>query len=88
MIHTTFAPENNAIRETRTPVRLPDRRPCRALPRLGPEVLILGRLRGHSMPAVLTVDPRSGVPIYLQIIEQIKRSIALGVLQAASSSRP
>jgi len=33
------------------------------------------------MPAVLTVDPRSGVPIYLQIIEQVKRSIALGVLQ-------
>jgi len=33
------------------------------------------------MPAVLTVDPRSGVPIYLQIVEQIKRSIALGVLQ-------
>jgi GntR family transcriptional regulator len=34
------------------------------------------------MPAVLTVDPRSGVPIYLQIIEQVKRSIALGVLQS------
>jgi GntR family transcriptional regulator len=34
------------------------------------------------MPAVLTVDPRSGVPIYLQIIEQIKRSIALRILQA------
>jgi GntR family transcriptional regulator len=34
------------------------------------------------MPAVLTVDARSGVPIYLQIIEQIKRSVALGVLQA------
>jgi GntR family transcriptional regulator len=33
------------------------------------------------MPAVLTVDPRSGVPIYLQIIEQIKRSVALGILQ-------
>ncbi|MBV8531785.1 MAG: GntR family transcriptional regulator [Candidatus Eremiobacteraeota bacterium] len=33
------------------------------------------------MPAVLTVDPRSGVPIYLQIIEQIKRSVVLGVLQ-------
>jgi GntR family transcriptional regulator len=32
------------------------------------------------MPAVLTVDPRSGVPIYLQIVEQIKRSVALGVL--------
>ncbi len=34
------------------------------------------------MPAVLTVDPRSGVPIYLQIIEQIKRSVALGILQS------
>jgi GntR family transcriptional regulator len=34
------------------------------------------------MPAVLTVDARSGVPIYLQIIEQIKRSVALGVLQS------
>jgi GntR family transcriptional regulator len=33
------------------------------------------------MPAVLTVDPRSGVPIYLQITEQIKRSVALGILQ-------
>jgi GntR family transcriptional regulator len=34
------------------------------------------------MPAVLTVDPRSGVPIYLQIVEQVKRSVALGVLQS------
>lgn len=34
------------------------------------------------MPAVLTVDPGSGVPIYLQIIAQIKRSVALGVLAA------
>src|SRR5271155_3773523 len=34
------------------------------------------------MPAVLTVDTRSGLPIYLQIIEQIKRSVALGILQA------
>src|SRR5579864_8577873 len=33
------------------------------------------------MPAALTVDPRSGVPIYLQIIEQVKRSVAVGVLQ-------
>jgi GntR family transcriptional regulator len=32
------------------------------------------------MPAVLTVDPRSGVPIYLQIIEQVKRSVVLGAL--------
>jgi GntR family transcriptional regulator len=34
------------------------------------------------MPVVLTVDPRSGVPIYLQVIEQIKRSVAIGVLGA------
>lgn len=33
------------------------------------------------MPAVFTVDPRSGVPIYLQLIEQVKRSVALGVLR-------
>ncbi len=32
------------------------------------------------MPAVLTIDTRSGVPIYLQIIEQVKRSVAIGVL--------
>ena len=32
------------------------------------------------MPAIFTVDPRSGVPLYLQLIEQIKRSVALGVL--------
>lgn len=32
------------------------------------------------MPIVMTIDPRSGVPIYLQLIEQIKRSVALGVL--------
>jgi GntR family transcriptional regulator len=32
------------------------------------------------MPAVFTVDPRSGVPIYLQLIEQVKRSVALGVM--------
>ena len=32
------------------------------------------------MPAIFTVDPRSGVPIYLQIVEQVKRSVALGVV--------
>ena len=32
------------------------------------------------MPAVFTVDPRSGVPIYLQLIEQVKRSVALGIM--------
>lgn len=34
------------------------------------------------MPVVLTVDPRSGVPIYLQVIEQVKRSVAIGILGA------
>ncbi len=32
------------------------------------------------MPAVVTVDPRSGVPIYQQVIDQVKRSVALGTL--------
>jgi GntR family transcriptional regulator len=32
------------------------------------------------LPAIFTVDPRSGVPLYLQLIEQIKRSVALGTL--------
>jgi GntR family transcriptional regulator len=32
------------------------------------------------MPITISVDPRSGVPIYLQVTEQIKRSVALGIL--------
>ena len=32
------------------------------------------------MPAIFTVDPHTGVPIYLQLVEQVKRSVALGVL--------
>jgi GntR family transcriptional regulator len=32
--------------------------------------------------AVFTVDPRSGVPLYLQLIEQVKRAVALGTLAA------
>jgi GntR family transcriptional regulator len=32
------------------------------------------------MPTLFTVDPRSGVPLYLQLIEQVKRAVALGVL--------
>lgn len=32
------------------------------------------------MPSSYTIDPHSGVPIYLQLIEQVKRSVALGVL--------
>jgi GntR family transcriptional regulator len=34
------------------------------------------------MPAVFTVDPRSGVPLYLQLIDQVKRAVALGTLGA------
>jgi GntR family transcriptional regulator len=32
------------------------------------------------LPAIFTVDPRSGVPLYLQLIEQVKRAIAVGAL--------
>jgi GntR family transcriptional regulator len=34
------------------------------------------------LPAIISVDPRSGVPIYLQLIEQVKRAVALGTLEA------
>jgi hypothetical protein len=37
MIHTTLVPENTSIRETRTPVRLPDRRPSELFPGWGPK---------------------------------------------------
>jgi GntR family transcriptional regulator len=33
------------------------------------------------LPTIFTVDPRSGVPLYLQLIEQIKRAVALGTLK-------
>jgi GntR family transcriptional regulator len=32
------------------------------------------------VPSPFSVDPRSGVPIYLQLIEQVKRSVAVGAL--------
>ena len=32
------------------------------------------------MPTIFTVDPRSGVPIYLQLIDQVKRGVVLGTL--------
>ena len=32
------------------------------------------------MPAVFSVDPHSGVPLYLQLIDQVKRGVALGTL--------
>ena len=31
---------------------------------------------------MFTVDPGSGVPLYLQLIEQVKRAVALGTLGA------
>jgi len=34
------------------------------------------------MPAIFTVDPHNGVPIYLQLIEQVKRAVALGTVAA------
>jgi len=33
------------------------------------------------LPAVFAVDARSGVPIYLQLVEQIKRAVALPSLE-------
>ena len=32
------------------------------------------------VPVNFNVDPRSGVPIYVQLIEQVKRSVAVGAL--------
>jgi GntR family transcriptional regulator len=34
------------------------------------------------LPAIFTVDPRSGIPLYLQLIEQVKRAVALGTLDS------
>jgi GntR family transcriptional regulator len=33
------------------------------------------------MPLRLTVNPRSGYPLYLQIVDQVQRAIAIGALQ-------
>jgi GntR family transcriptional regulator len=32
------------------------------------------------VPAIFSVDPRSGIPLYLQLIDQIKRAVALGAV--------
>jgi hypothetical protein len=37
MIHTTLSLQSDAVRETRTPVRLPDRRPTELFPGWGPK---------------------------------------------------
>ncbi|HKU66178.1 MAG TPA: GntR family transcriptional regulator [Candidatus Baltobacteraceae bacterium] len=33
------------------------------------------------MPLHLHVDPRSGFPVYLQIVDQVRRAVAIGVLK-------
>jgi GntR family transcriptional regulator len=33
------------------------------------------------VPSPFSVDPRSGVPIYLQLIDQVKRLVAMGALK-------
>jgi GntR family transcriptional regulator len=33
------------------------------------------------MPIWLEVDPRSGVPLYVQLVEQIKRAVQVGILR-------
>ena len=30
---------------------------------------------------IFLIDPRSGVPIYIQLVDQVKRAVALGTLQ-------
>ncbi len=32
------------------------------------------------MPVLFAIDPRSGVPIYLQLTDQLKRAVAVGAL--------
>jgi GntR family transcriptional regulator len=34
------------------------------------------------VPSPFSVDPRSGIPIYLQLIAQVKRLVAMGALKA------
>jgi GntR family transcriptional regulator len=33
------------------------------------------------MPLFLHVDPSSGLPVYLQIVDQVRRAVAIGVLK-------
>lgn len=33
------------------------------------------------MPLHLHVDPRSGLPVYLQVVDQVRRAVAIGVLK-------
>jgi GntR family transcriptional regulator len=40
------------------------------------------------MPIWLEVNPRSGVPLYVQLVEQIKRAIQVGILRPGESLPP
>lgn len=33
------------------------------------------------MPLYLHVDPRNGLPVYLQLVDQVRRAVAIGVLK-------
>ncbi len=37
------------------------------------------------MPIWLEVNPRSGVPLYVQLVEQIKRAVQVGILRPGES---
>jgi GntR family transcriptional regulator len=37
------------------------------------------------MPIWLEVNPRSGVPLYVQLVEQIKRAVQVGILRPGDS---
>jgi GntR family transcriptional regulator len=38
-----------------------------------------------SMPIWLEVNPHSGVPLYVQLVEQIKRAVQVGILRPGDS---
>jgi GntR family transcriptional regulator len=40
------------------------------------------------MPIWLEVNPRSGVPLYVQLVEQIKRAVQVGILRPGESLPP
>src|SRR5271165_4640896 len=40
------------------------------------------------MPIWLEVNPRSGVPLYVQLVEQIKRAVQAGILRPGESLPP
>src|SRR5271165_1573640 len=40
------------------------------------------------MPIWLEVNPRSGVPLYVQLVEQIKRAVQVGILRPGEALPP